>query len=67
MLNLGRVAKFTCPRVLDDQKMNEDNQELRSGCPPDYEKFGEKYFDNSFRILFSPFPFPTNIYIVLVT
>ena len=63
-----RVANFACPRVLDDQKLSEDNQKLRSGCPPHYQKFGEKYFeDNSFRILFSPFPFPTNIYIVLVT
>ena len=25
---MGRVAKFACPRVLDDQKMKEDNQKL---------------------------------------
>ena len=28
-----------CPRVLDDQKMSEDNQKLRCGCPPDYQNF----------------------------
>ena len=44
---IGRVAKFACPRVLDDQKMSEDNQKLRSGCPPDYEKFWGKYFENN--------------------
>ena len=38
----SRVAKFACPRVLDDQKMSEDNQKLRSGCPPDYQIFWEK-------------------------
>ena len=35
-----RVEKFACPRVHDDQKMNEDNQNLRCGCPPDYQIFG---------------------------
>ena len=34
-----RVAKFKHPRVLDDQKISEDNQELRPGCPPDYQIF----------------------------
>ena len=63
----SRVAKFACPRVHDDQKMSEDNQNLRSGCPPDYQIFLEKYFENScpykfFEFLFLPFPFPTNIY-----
>ena len=43
----GRVAKFACPRVLDDQKLNEDNQKLRSSCPPDYQIFWGKYFENS--------------------
>ena len=67
ILKITRVAKFACPRVHDDQKMSEDNQKLRSGCPPDYQIFWEKYFENncpynSLRILFSPFPFPTNIY-----
>ena len=42
-----RVAKFACPRVLDDQKMSEDNQNLRSGWPPDYQIFWEKYFENN--------------------
>ena len=42
-----RVAKFACPRVHDDQKMSEDNQNLRSSCPPDYQIFLEKYFENS--------------------
>ena len=37
-----RVGKFACPRVLDDQKMSEDNQKLRSGCPPDYQIFWGK-------------------------
>ena len=37
-----RVAKCACPRVLDDQKMNEDNQKLRCGCPPEYQIFGVK-------------------------
>ena len=47
-----KVAKFVCPRVLDDQKMSEDNQKLRSGCPPDYQIFWEKYFENN-----SPYKF----------
>ena len=39
-----RVAKFACPRVLDDRKMSEDNQILRLGCPPDYQIFlGKSY------------------------
>ena len=42
-----RVAKFECPRVLDDQKMSEDNQKFRSGCPPDYQIFELKYFENN--------------------
>ena len=29
-------------RVLDDQKKSEDNQKLRSGCPPDYQIFCEE-------------------------
>ena len=37
--NSGRVAKFACPRVLDGQKMSEDNQKSRCGCPPDYQIF----------------------------
>ena len=37
-----RVAKFKCPRVLGDQKISEDNQELRPGCPPDYQIFCER-------------------------
>ena len=62
-----RVAKFACPRVLDDQKMGEENQKLRFGCPPDYQIFWGKYLKiivhtNSLRILFLPFPFATNIY-----
>ena len=35
----SRVSKFACPRVHDDQKINEDNQNLRCGCPPDYQIF----------------------------
>ena len=45
--NTHRVAKFACPRVLDAQKLSEDNQNLRSGCPPDYQIFLGKYFENS--------------------
>ena len=61
------VAKFTCPHVLDDHKMSEDNQQLRSVCPPDYHIFWKIILKiivhtNSLAILFSPFPFPTNIY-----
>ena len=42
---LPRVAKLACPRVLDDQKMSEDNQNLRCGCPPDYQiYFGVKKY-----------------------
>ena len=37
-----RVAKFKRPRVLGDQKISEDNQELRPGCPPDYQIFCER-------------------------
>ena len=33
------VAKFKRPRVLCDQKISEDKQELRPGCPPDYQIF----------------------------
>ena len=51
MLELGegnRVAKFACPHVLDAQKLSEDNQYMRSGCPPDYHQiFLGKYFENS--------------------
>ena len=32
-----RVAKFKRPRVLGDQKISEENQEFRPGCPPDYQ------------------------------
>ena len=35
------VAKFKQPRLLGDQKISEDNQELRPGCPPDYQIFCE--------------------------
>ena len=38
-INCYRVAIFKCPRLPDDQKMSEDNQNLilRPGChPPDY-------------------------------
>ena len=31
-----------CPCVLDDQKISEDNQKLRPGCPPDYQIFCER-------------------------
>ena len=31
----SRVAKFKCPHVLDNQKMDDDSQKLRLGCPPD--------------------------------
>ena len=41
-VKLGRVAKFKRPRVLDNQKMSEDNQKLRPGCPPDYQIFCER-------------------------
>ena len=34
-----RVAKFKRPR---DQKISEDNQELRPGCPPDCQIFCER-------------------------
>ena len=34
-----RVAKFKRPCVLGDQKISEDNQELRPGCPPEYQIF----------------------------
>ena len=37
-----RVAKFKRPRVLSDQKVSEDNQKLRPGCPPDYQIFVKK-------------------------
>ena len=37
-----RVAKFACPHVLGDQKICEDNQKLRPGCPPDYQIFFER-------------------------
>ena len=37
-----RAAKFACPRVLDDQQLNEDNQKFRFGCPPDSQILLEK-------------------------
>ena len=36
-ISKARVAKFACPRVLDDQNMSEDNLKLRCGCPLDYQ------------------------------
>ena len=39
--SLDRLAEFKRPRVLDNQKISEDNQELRPGCPPDYQMFCE--------------------------
>ena len=39
MLNILRIAKFKRPHVLGDQKISEDNQKLRPGCPPDYQIF----------------------------
>ena len=41
------MAKCACPRALGDQNMSEDNQKLRSGCPPDYQIFWGKYFENN--------------------
>ena len=38
---LIRVAKFKHLRVLGD-KISEDNQELRPGCPHDYQIFCER-------------------------
>ena len=64
----SRGAKFACPPVLDDQKLSEDNQKLRFGCPPDDQIFFLENIlkivihKNSLRFLFLPFPFPTNIY-----
>ena len=43
----ARVAKVACPCVLDDQKLSEDNQKLRSGCPPDYQIFFGFFKKNS--------------------
>ena len=43
-----RVVKFKCPRVLGNQKMSEDNQELRPGCPPDYQIFCERIDPKNF-------------------
>ena len=46
--NIGlRVAKFACPRVLDDQKLSDDNQKLRYGCPPDYQIFFGNFLENN--------------------
>ena len=38
----SRVAKFKRPRILGDQKISEDNQNLRPNCPPDYQIFRER-------------------------
>ena len=46
--NKARVAKFKCPGVLGDQKISEDNQELRPGCPPDYQIFCERIHSKNF-------------------
>ena len=58
-------------RVLDDQKLNEDNQKLRCGCPPDYQFFfggggGGKndlkiFMCNFFNVSFSVFPISIQI------
>ena len=53
-----RVAKFKCPRVLDDQQMSEDNQKLRPGCPPDYQVFRGDYQISSKQIFQVIFPLP---------
>ena len=47
-LNCVRVAKFKRPRVHGDQKIREDNQELRPGCPPDYQNFCERIYPKYF-------------------
>ena len=39
---IGRVAEFKRHRTLGDQKRSEDNQELRPGCPPDYQIVSER-------------------------
>ena len=38
----SRVAKFKRPCALGNQKVSEDNQKLRPGCPPDYQTFCER-------------------------
>ena len=48
LLHLLRVAKFKHPRILGDQKISEDNQELRLGCPSDYQIFCERIDPNIF-------------------
>ena len=58
-----RVAKFVC---LDNQKLSEDNQKLRTGSPPDYEIFFGIYFENScpykfFGVFILTLFFPTSI------
>ena len=47
--NRDRVAKFKRPRILGDQKISEDNQELRPGCPPDYQIFYERIDPTNFH------------------
>ena len=37
-----RVTKFKHPLILGDQQISEENQNLRPGCPPDYQIFCEK-------------------------
>ena len=60
-------AKFACPRVLEDQKMNEDNHKFEYGCPPDYQIFWRKNIlkiiahTNSLSFYSKALPFPTNI------
>ena len=44
---LDRVAKFKGPCVLGNQNISEDNQELRPGCPPDYQIFCERIDPNN--------------------
>ena len=45
----GRVATFKFLCVLNDQKMSEDNEMLRPGCPPDQffvKEFSPKSFSS---------------------
>ena len=51
---ISRIAKFKHPLVFGNQKISEDNQKLKPGCPPDYQIFCERIDPKMF--------IPTNLF-----
>ena len=57
----SKVRVSSCP-------LSEDNQKLRSGCPPDYQIFWGKYFENKLSIQILTLSFANkNIILIFAT